>query len=178
MAQYAWHDSMRTIDHKMSNIDLHHVICTDFGATLELSAVGKDHAVICTFFVNQNWRKVIYKREEVGGEVLDDETMINDCEKWILFGDTMSKGKKNNHVFHNACQIYLIKYYDSIRVNNSKTPIPLNITWTDNCLTQYRCRQKFFHVATALSKHTNQHITIYLGKSTDLRVAGMRPGRL
>ena len=41
MAQYEWRDLMRTIDHSMSNIDLHCVICTDFGATFDLSATEK-----------------------------------------------------------------------------------------------------------------------------------------
>ena len=78
MAQYEWRNSMRTIDHAMSKIDLHRVICTDFGATLDLSVAEKYHSsvdnnvVICNFFVNHNWRKVSYKREEVGGGVLND----------------------------------------------------------------------------------------------------------
>ena len=164
MAQYEWRNLMRKIDHTMSDRDKHRVICTDFGATLDLSAAEKDnssvdnHAVICIFFVSQNWRKVSYKREVEGGGVLDDETIINDCEKWIFFGDTMSKGKKNDHVFHNACQTYLIRYYDTIRINANKAPIPVNITWTDNCPTQYRCRQNFYHISTASSNHPHKPI--------------------
>ena len=70
----------------------------------------------------------------------------------------MLKGKMNDHIFHNACQTYLIKYYDSIRFNNSKTPIPLNIIWTNNFLAQYCYCQNFFHDATASSKHPHKPI--------------------
>ena len=55
-----------------------------------------------------------YKREVEGGGVLDNETIINDCEKLTFFGDTMSEGKKNDHVFHNACQTYIVPHYDSV----------------------------------------------------------------
>ena len=90
--------------------------------------------------------------------MLDDEIIINDCEKWIFFGDTMLKGKKNDRVFHTACQTYLIKYYYSIQVNKNKTPIPVNITWTDDFLIHYRCRQNFFHVATSSPHHPHKPI--------------------
>lgn len=70
----------------------------------------------------------------------------------------MSIGKNNDHVFRNVCQTYVILYYYSIRVNGNKTPIPLNITRTDNCPTQYRCRQDFFHVTTSSSKNLQKPI--------------------
>ena len=100
MAQYEWINTMRKIDTLMSDRNLHRVIMTDFGATLDLSAAEKDnssvnnHAVNCILFVNLNWRNVKYKRavEDVG--LVDDETIISDCEKWISFGDTISAGKK------------------------------------------------------------------------------------
>ena len=100
MAQYEWRNLMRKIDHTMSDRDKHRVICTGFGATLDLSAAEKDnssvdnHAVICIFFVSQNWRKVSYKREVEGGGVLDDETIINDCEKWIFLATRCRKERR------------------------------------------------------------------------------------
>jgi len=54
-AQYEWRNLMRKVDHTMGDSSLHRVICTDFGATLDLMAVEKDnslvnnHAVICIF---------------------------------------------------------------------------------------------------------------------------------
>ena len=108
-----------------------------------------NHTVICIFFVNLNWRNVIFKQvvEDVG--LVDNETIVSDCGKWIFFGDTISAGKNNDHVFHNVCQTYIIKCYDKQRVDSGLTVIPFNIVWTDNCPTQYWCRQNFYHVANA-----------------------------
>ena len=100
--------NIRKIDHNMSDSDKNHLICTDFGATLDLSTVENDnssvnnYAVICIFFVSQNRGKVSYKRKVEGGGVLDDKTSVTDFEKWTFFGAPMSNGKKNSHVFHNA----------------------------------------------------------------------------
>ena len=65
----------------MPHPDLHQVIFTDFGATLDLMAAEKDklsvnnHAVICIFFVCINWRNIIFRN----GEDID-KTILNDCE--------------------------------------------------------------------------------------------------
>jgi hypothetical protein len=88
---------MRKIDLLMSNGDICRVICTDFSATLDLGASEIDnssvnnHAVIAIFLVNRDWRKAKYKNKESGEE---EETIVSDCDKWIFFGDTRSKGKK------------------------------------------------------------------------------------
>jgi hypothetical protein len=73
-----------------------------------------NHAILQIFFVLTDWRKVKYEKCK------DDwgETIINDCDKWLFFGDTMSRGKKNDHVFHNSCLSYLIKFYDEERERN------------------------------------------------------------
>ena len=39
--------------------------------------------------------------------------------------------------------------------SDGETPIPFNIIWTDNCPTQYKCRQIFLNVATVTSNHTS-----------------------
>lgn len=166
-AQYEWRNHMRKLDLVMGDPDVHRAICTDFGATLDLGAMEKDnssvnnHAVICIFFVLTNWRRVKFQRKTQGGIMLDDETMINDCDRWIFFGDTMSKGKKNDHVFHNACQTYIINHYDEERKTDGKDTIPMNIVWTDNCPTQYKCRQHFLKVATASSNHNSKSTIIH-----------------
>ena len=41
--------------------------------------------------------------EDVG--LVDDEKIVSDCEKWIFVGDNISTGKRNDQVFHNACQV-------------------------------------------------------------------------
>ena len=42
-----------------------------------------------------------------------DEAIGSDCNKWIIVGDTLSKGNKNDHVFHNNCMTYIIKNGDA-----------------------------------------------------------------
>ena len=83
---------------------------------------------------------------------INNETIVNNCDKWIVFGDTLARGKKNDHVFHNAVLSYLIKFYNMEREAQGKQPIPNNIIHTDNCPTQYKCRQNFYHIATCGQK--------------------------
>ena len=77
-----------------------------------------------------------------------EKIVIDNCNKWIVFGDTLSKGRKHDHVFHNACLTYLIDFYDKERQCNNKQPIPNNIVYTENCPTQYKRWQKFLKLAT------------------------------
>ena len=70
-----------------------------------------------------------------------------------FFGDTISKGKKNDHVFHNACLEHVINFYDKERSDENLPAIKINIIHTDNCPTQYKCRQNFFKVATHCKHH-------------------------
>ena len=59
-AEYEWRNWMRKIDLTNSHPDIHRIIYTDFGATLDLSAIEKDncsvnnHAVVCILFVVTN----------------------------------------------------------------------------------------------------------------------------
>ena len=98
----------------MSDHDKHRVISTDFGATLDLRAAETDncsvdnHAVVDIFFITYDWKPVKYNRKD--GSV--DETIISTTDKWIFFADTLSRGKKNDHVCHNACLKKIIEYYD------------------------------------------------------------------
>ena len=71
----------------------------------------------------------------------------------------MSKGKKNDHIFHNACTTHIINYYDKERTDAGKDTIPMNMVWTDNCPTQYKCRQNFWKVAS--SGTTNNSVIIH-----------------
>ena len=101
MAQYEWRNTMRKIDHLMTSPLNTRVICTDFGATLDLNAAELDncsvahHAVVDIFFVNMNWRSVKFKNKND----VEDEAIVSDCEKWIFFGDTISRGKKKRSYF-------------------------------------------------------------------------------
>ena len=150
VGRYKWSNYNRQLDYIMHDPNTTRTIMTDFGATLDLCAAEKDnssvnnHAVVCIFFVLSNWRKVNYVRTDTSEW---DEMITNECDKWIVFGDTMAKGKKNDHVFHNACIAHLISYYDKEREEQGKGKIATNIVWTDGCPTQYKCRQNFVHVA-------------------------------
>ena len=75
------------------------------------------------------------------------------CKNWISFGDSMSKGKKNYHVFHNACLNHVIKFYDKERSDKGLPPIKINIIHTNNCACQYKCRQNFWKVATHCNRN-------------------------
>ena len=110
---------MRKIDLLMSDGDTTQIICYDFGATLDLMSAEKDnssvnnHAVICILLVNFNFRTVKFKRKGPNGQMIDDETIVSDCEKWIFVGATMSKGKKNDHIFHNSPLTHIVTHYDN-----------------------------------------------------------------
>eukprot|EP00957_Ditylum_brightwellii_P136751 10428089-Ditylum_brightwellii.AAC.2 len=97
-------------DITMSDKDKHHIICTDFGATLDLHASEKhncsvyNHAVICIMLVACDWRNIKYMNRK--GKWV--ETIVNTHDKWLILGDTLSHGKKNDHIFHNSCLTYII----------------------------------------------------------------------
>lgn len=166
-AQYEWRNIMQKIDKTMTNSDTSQVVFTDFGATLDLMASEKDnssinnHAVVCIFMVTYNWRNVKFNRRGVGLEEVEDETVVNDCDKWIFFGDTLSKGKKNDHIFHRSCLTHINKFYNEKRRLAGQEPIKVTVVWTDNCPTQYKCRQNFSYVSTFSSDYDNECILIH-----------------
>lgn len=157
VAEYEWINHCRKLHLTMSNPNKVRCILTDFAATPNLRAAKADncsvdnHAVLCVMYAVHNWRVVKYKNKN-GTE---DETIVNDCDAWHFWGDTMSKGKKNDHVFHNACLDYVVSYYDTQRESKGLPPIKENLIWTDNCPTQYRCRQNFIKLATFSERHRN-----------------------
>ena len=72
---------------------------------------------------------------------------MNNYDKCVVFGNTMLKGK-NDHIFHNAALTHIVKFYDKERAAEGKLVIENNIVHANNCSTQYKCRQKFYKVAT------------------------------
>ena len=89
----------------MSDDETTRVYCTDFGATLDLMSSEKDnlsinnHAVICIFMVVHNWRTVKFKRKGKEGENdIDDETIVNDCDRWIFLEILYQKEKKRSYI--------------------------------------------------------------------------------
>jgi hypothetical protein len=71
----------------------------------------------------------------------DPNVDICTCEVWYFFGPSWSKGKKNDHVFHNAC-------LDHISKNMKQRNIEIEKVWTNNCAAQYKCKHAFLSVAT------------------------------
>jgi hypothetical protein len=125
------------------------LIFTDFSSTVDLFASQTDnssqnaHAVLAIFVVLSNRRDVRIKRD---GRFVTKS--INDCDVWYFFGDTISKGKKNDHVFHNACLEEIVRYYQNQRRRTKMDPIEHIRIWTDNCAGQYKCRYNFLKIAT------------------------------
>jgi len=76
-------------------------------------------------------------------------------------------------MFHNACLTHLIKFYDDERKMNLKPKIETNDVHTDNCPTQYKCRQNFYHVATSGKTHQSRVVQKFAEKS---KVAGTPQG--
>jgi hypothetical protein len=111
------------------------LILTDFSATLALRAKAADnssvdgHAVLAIYVVCSNSRIV---------ETPKGKKTINDCDVWYFFGDTISKGKKNDHVFHNACLNYIVAHYQRKCEQEGKDHINTVKVWTDNCAGQVR----------------------------------------
>ena len=68
---------------------------------------------------------------------------MSECDKWIFFEYTLSKGG-TDHVFHNVCVTYIIKFYDDEHELTSKSQISHNIFHKDNKPTKYKCQQNFF----------------------------------
>ena len=85
----------------------------------------------------------------------NDTTIVNDCDKWLFFGNTISRGKKNNNVFHNNCPTYLIQFCDNERKQHGKDAISFNILHTDNCAPQYKYCQNFLQLSKSFESHRN-----------------------
>ena len=81
------------------------VIWGDFGASLNFSVIELDnlsvnnHAVIQNVFVCDHWKKVEYFLKKEKNDVVVDQTIINDYDKWIFFGDTLSSEEKTKIIF-------------------------------------------------------------------------------
>ena len=180
---------MRKVDHFMSAPIRHLVICTDFGDTLDLMSIEKDNlsvnndAVICIFFVSYNWRTVEFKKLVTCGEStneIDNQKIINDCDKWIYFGDTISKGKKNDHVFHIACLTYIIKYYDAERAKDGLNPNSTKILCEPIFALQNISVGKTLSTLLCLQKAMTAKLSLYINllKNIGSRGPGTPPGKL
>ena len=76
------------------------------------------------------------------------EIVANECDEWMLFGDTVPKREKNDHSFQNSYLEYIIAFCDSERADNDKPPIPSNIAHAHDCGDQCECHQNFLKIAS------------------------------
>jgi len=142
-----WINAVRSFDIKNvgpSNI----VIMTDFAATLDLKAIEKvnssvdAHAFLVNYIVISNRRDATVQFRSRNGEENFKSVSINDCDVLQYFGSTMSKGKKNDYVTHNACLKEIIKRYIK-EFEERGQKLSFVILWTDNCPNQYKCKENF-----------------------------------
>ena len=99
LAEKKWRNHVKRLGTTAPNKDTARVMLADFGATLDLGATEKgncgidNHAVICALLVARGWRQVARASSSTD---MSDATVIDDCGKWVIFGDTVSKGKKRS----------------------------------------------------------------------------------
>ena len=93
--KYWWCNLMLCIELAIFNPNKHRVICSNFGATLDLCSSKKgncsvdNHSVMWIFFVVSEWWEVEYINTK--GNLY--KTIISNCDKWVFFGHTISKGE-------------------------------------------------------------------------------------
>ena len=166
-AHYEWRNHMHKLDTTMGNPDQHWIYLTNFGAMLDLRIVEKDnclvnnHAVIFILFVVTNWRRVLFTRNTKYVQLLEDETIVNDCAWWIFLCDTLSKVKNNDHVFHIVCLAYINTRYDEDQRREVKEIISCVSEHTYIWLTQYKYRQNFIQVAKFILSIDHHPIVVY-----------------
>ena len=83
------------------------------------------------------------------GEEEWEHLIIWSCDVHHFFAETMSKGKENDHAMHNTALDALILNYTQM-FEAVGTPLCAIVVWSDNALTQYRCRQNFMKVASVV----------------------------
>jgi hypothetical protein len=91
---------------------------------------------------------------------------LHEHDIWNFFHDTISKGKKNDHVFHNA-HLEDTVLSSTSRACSKKMNINLNDVklWTDDCSPQHKCWQNFCKIASFSERLTGIALThCYLQK--------------
>ena len=119
------------------------VIYTDFSANANLTAArtatgaADTHAVLGIFISFQ------YTND-------DDGNVVYTKKSHHFIGSSESAGKKNNWIFYNACLEYLI---DKLKID--KPEVEEVTVITDQCSSQYMCRQNFLQMAKYSSRAGN-----------------------
>lgn len=132
--------------HESSNDAL--LIYTDFASNLNFKppkseCCGQDkHGNLAIYVVARGHEKIKM--------VNDEEIDFAACDYWFGFGGTEKPGKKNDWVFHRAMLDHIIAHYTQQNNGNLLSSVQV---WTDNCPTQYKCRQSLFQIALLMEKY-------------------------
>jgi len=145
------------------------LIFTDFASSMALRAFQTvnssvdGHAVNDNFVCIYNRRTTTVKDKKKGenGEEVETEDSIEifTVDVHHFFGETISKGKKNDHAMHNVGFDDLTNTYKQIFIDKMGVPLENIIIWTDNAPNQYRCRQNFLKVASIEERHPGIRVT-------------------
>ena len=71
----------------------------------------------------------------------------------------MSKGKKNDHILHNAALDCLTGFHQDKFAKEGKPAIKHVIGWSDNCPPQYKCSANFGKIASFSDRHPGVHFS-------------------
>jgi len=154
---------------RMKNLDVEKqpnstlLIFTDFAAMMDyranktLCGHQDNHGVLQIFYVLSDPRNI---------EIPDDDGEIQskrfrDCEIYYVFGGTEDAGRKHDWVFHNASLEYIINKEVEKSKEKNKAIDSVRI-YTDNCGSQYKCRQNFFNLSKLPSLNENLVIAEHL----------------
>eukprot|EP00957_Ditylum_brightwellii_P104958 7999907-Ditylum_brightwellii.AAC.2 len=105
-----------------------------------------------------DWKALDLYASEKDNSSIDNYTTVD------TFGDTMSKGKTNDHIFHNICLTYAIQFYVDERKHKGKDAIPFNIIQTDNCGSQCKWCQTFLEVTSSCNTRDTTVVHKYAQK--------------
>ena len=94
-------------------------------------------------------------KKNKGGGKLEDECVVNDCNKWIFFGSIISKGKYNDRILHKGCLTYINNYYNIEQEREGRPSIRILCVETKQCLTQYRYYNHFCSIAVSAKRGDN-----------------------
>jgi hypothetical protein len=126
------------------------LIFTNLSATCDMHAAKLDncfqdaHTLLAIFVVCHSTGFITVKQEEE-----DVRHQLNNCDVWYFFGNTISKGKKNDHIFHSGCLKEIIETYKhQFQCDGGGRVLDQGKVWTDNCVGQHKCNQTFLQIAT------------------------------
>ena len=166
--EICWMNIMMELDLDYLPVDTL-LIFTDFAAMMALRAFQTKNSSVDGHCVNDNFvcmynkRQVVtknkMKKNEVEAGVGEKSIRIFTVDVHHFFAETISKGKKADHVMHNIALDAIINHYKAVFETEMGTTLKFVRTWTDNAPGQYRCRQNFIKVASICECHFGIHFT-------------------